>query len=209
MSHGVLFDEAWGMMDREPPVLGAGGAGGAGARGNVADVADEARGGANTRLARDASSESETYASSSASESASEDEDLATHRRPSSHSYSSSSRARRHTYRPRHRGGSTVAARSGRSSASDDADALSATLHSAEDAQLAMLIRELTAELKRNRQASEQKCTSNLLAIVVVSTIIVICLVFSIQAYRRLKASTDYLAWCCEHRMQSAPLFRP
>jgi type II secretory pathway component PulL len=75
--------------------------------------------------------------------------------------------------------------------------------------QLASLVRELTGEIRKSRRATEQKCTSNLLAIVIVALIVVVCLAFSIQAYRRLRVATEYLAWCCEQRMRVSPIYQP
>lgn len=49
-----------------------------------------------------------------------------------------------------------------------------------------------------------------LLSVVVLGLLLLICsLVFSFQAYNRLRVATEYLAWCCEHRMQAAPFYLP
>ena len=86
--------------------------------------------------------------------------------------------------------------------------------HDGDDANAAILklvqiCKQMTAELERTRRVQQQQCSTRVLTVVVVGFVVAVCLAFCIQSYRRLKASTDYLAWCCEQRMQSSPIFRP
>ena len=75
--------------------------------------------------------------------------------------------------------------------------------------ELLKTLHNLNAELERLRKQNSQRCRSSILAAVVVSILIVIILTFCIQAYRQLRASTDYLAWVLDTRLQPAlPIFR-
>ena len=74
--------------------------------------------------------------------------------------------------------------------------------------ELIRTLRDLQHEVERLRNQNNQKCRSSMLSAAVVGILIVIVLIFCIQAYRQLKASTDYVAWLMETRLNAVPHFR-
>jgi len=76
------------------------------------------------------------------------------------------------------------------------------------EVELLRTINDLQQELERLRKQNNQRCRSSILAVTVVAILIVIVLVFCVQAYRQLKSSTDLLAWAIDTRMSASPVFR-
>lgn len=75
--------------------------------------------------------------------------------------------------------------------------------------ELLATLRELKVELKNTRMQNEKKTNSLIIIVAVVTIVLMIALMFSIQCYSRVKSMFDYLAWNYERKMRLQPTYRP